>query len=244
VQTVGVVDLLRGTAVHARGGYRHTYVPVAASGGAAIDGDAAALARVYLEQFGLSELYVADLEAILGGAPQADLIRSLVSLGAPVWLDAGVSTVEAARAALDLGVARLVVGLETLPSFERLSRICEAAGDSGVAFSLDLREGIPLAAGDIPSAETPERLAAGAVRAGASAVIVIDVARVGSGRGVDLTLLARVRKAVPGVTLIAGGGIRTIADLERLAAVGCDGALVASALHEGGITAADLAAYV
>jgi phosphoribosylformimino-5-aminoimidazole carboxamide ribotide isomerase len=44
------------------------------------------------------------------------------------------------------------------------------------------------------------------------------------------------------VTLLAGGGVRDVEDLRALAARGCDGALVATALHDGRIGARDIAA--
>ncbi len=43
-----------------------------------------------------------------------------------------------------------------------------------------------------------------------------------------------VRQAIPDVTLLVGGGIRGVDDLRDLAAVGCDGVLVATALHASG----------
>jgi len=39
-----------------------------------------------------------------------------------------------------------------------------------------------------------------------------------------------------------GGGVRGAEDLRSVAASGCDAVLVASALHDGRLTAADLAA--
>jgi phosphoribosylformimino-5-aminoimidazole carboxamide ribotide isomerase len=50
---------------------------------------------------------------------------------------------------------------------------------------------------------------------------------------VDEAMLCDVRAALPGVDLIAGGGVRDQSDLDRLAAAGADGALVATALHRG-----------
>jgi phosphoribosylformimino-5-aminoimidazole carboxamide ribotide isomerase len=64
-------------------------------------------------------------------------------------------------------------------------------------------------------------------------VIVLDLARVGGAGGVDETLMREMRAALPGVDLIAGGGIRHREDLERLAAAGANGALVATAVHRG-----------
>jgi uncharacterized protein related to proFAR isomerase len=42
--------------------------------------------------------------------------------------------------------------------------------------------------------------------------------------------------------LFAGGGVLTRKDLERMEDAGCDGALVASAIHAGRINAEDVAA--
>jgi uncharacterized protein related to proFAR isomerase len=41
--------------------------------------------------------------------------------------------------------------------------------------------------------------------------------------------------------LLAGGGVQGRPDLDRLRDAGCDGALVASAIHAGTVTATDLA---
>jgi uncharacterized protein related to proFAR isomerase len=52
--------------------------------------------------------------------------------------------------------------------------------------------------------------------------------------GPDLGLLASVRDA-SGLPVLAAGGIRTEADLDRLAALGLEGAVVGRALLEGTI---------
>ena len=214
--------------------------------GSSIDpGNVLALARAYTARLGLTEFYAADLDAIMGGVPQEALVTALAAHGAPLWLDAGVASVDGAQRALDAGAARVVVGLETLRSFDTLTRICAALGRDRVAFSLDLRDGEPVVAG-VATAGIPQEpahvLADRAGDAGVGSVIVLDLARVGEGAGLDLALIARVRDAVPGLTLIAGGGIGGLDDLRRLAGAGCDGALVATALHDGRISAADVAA--
>jgi phosphoribosylformimino-5-aminoimidazole carboxamide ribotide isomerase len=243
VRIIGVVDLLAGRAVHARAGQRETYRPVTSVAGTAIEsGDALALARSYVARLGLTELYAADLDAIMGGASQDTLVAALAAVGVPLWLDAGVSSVDRARHALALGAARVVVGLETLPSYAALGEICAAVGGDNVAFSLDLRDGDPVvASGGIPPGEPAHLVAARARDAGAGAVIVIDLARVGTGRGLDLELIARVREAAPEPILLAGGGVRGLDDLTRLADAGCDGALVATALHDGRIGTGEIA---
>jgi phosphoribosylformimino-5-aminoimidazole carboxamide ribotide isomerase len=254
---VGVIDLLGGHAVHARAGLRQAYAPVAA-----VAGDAVRLACRHLET-GVTDLYIADLNAILGRGRQDALIRAVTALGAPVWLDAGITSVDGARECLALGAAHVVVGLETLTSFDALHAIGDEVSGRRVAFSLDMRHGEPVRAfgsfGSFGSFEPfPQSnasnvsnesndsnvaaLARRAADAGVGSIIALDLARVGTGGGVDVQLIARVRAAAPRVTLLAGGGIRGLDDLMRLAEAGCDGALVATALHDGRIGATELAA--
>jgi phosphoribosylformimino-5-aminoimidazole carboxamide ribotide isomerase len=241
VRIIGVIDVLDGVAVHAVRGRREQYEPVRS-----VDGDPLALARAYTA-LGVQEMYVADLDAIRGKGANDAIASGIASACTSLWLDAGVSSVGRARHALSLGAARVVVGLETLSSYAALALICADVGDEHVAFSLDLRDGVPvmLAAGGSHRdrethriiVEAPELMAAHAVEAGATAIIVLDLARVGSDGGLDFDLIARVRAAAPRVTLIAGGGVRGDDDLARLAGIGCDGALVATALQRGTLRA-------
>jgi len=64
-------------------------------------------------------------------------------------------------------------------------------------------------------------------------VILLDVGRVGRGAGVNLEVLASLRRAMPDACLLAGGGVKDDGDLAALADHGCDGVLIATALHRG-----------
>jgi len=241
LRVIPVLDLRGGRAVLARGGQRETYAPVRSrllDGGA--EGDPLALGRAYRDILDCDEWYVADLDALAGDAVQHALLKALVGLGGRLLVDAAVSSPERARQIVAAGVARVVVGLETLPSFDALAAVTRAIGPTRVVFSLDLRDGVPLAHASLTG--TPLEMARGAVTAGAGAIIVLDLARIGGGRGVDLVLVEALRHAFPHVELLAGGGIGTPRDLERLADAGLDGALIASGLHDGRITRGDVAA--
>ena len=242
MRVIGVLDLSGGLAVHAQGGARAHYGPVRTLAGVSVKpGDSRAIARWYLETLGLQEMYIADLDALRGRPPQRPLTKTLSSLGANVWLDAAIATAASARDAVDDGVRRVVVGLETLPSFAVLREICDAVGAGNTAFSLDLRQGEPIVArGALHRGQTVEHLASAAAEAGAGAVIVLDLARVGMRRGVDVDLLRRIRAAVPNTELVVAGGVRGLSDLAAAAAAGCDAALVATALYDGRIVASDI----
>jgi phosphoribosylformimino-5-aminoimidazole carboxamide ribotide isomerase len=255
MRIVGVIDLKDGSAVHARGGRRGEYRPVTVAAGRRVDGDPEALARAYVDDLGLRELYIADLDAIAaegsGGtsvsaedraaahARHAPVIAAVARL-APLWLDAGVSSVASATGALERGAARIVVGLETLDSFASLAAISMRLGPERVVFSADLVDGhllAPRLAGARPPLDV---VAKEAVQAGVGAIVVLDLARVGGGNGPDVAAVRRMRAAVETCRLFAGGGVRDADDLQRLADAGCEGALVATALHEGRIGTVDL----
>jgi phosphoribosylformimino-5-aminoimidazole carboxamide ribotide isomerase len=259
-RVIGVIDLRDGQAVHARGGRRDEYQPIGDAVDLArayihrhglseiyvADLDAIDVGRAYVER-PFQGRGVGDPESGRGPdrlrqgcGESAEALRAkaerpalrTISGIASVWLDVGISSVERAREAIDIGAAHVVVGLETLTSFTALQQICDAVGGQRVAFSLDLRAGEPLGIGH---GETAEALAARAARSGAGAIVVLDLARVGMRTGLDLDLLARVRAAAPDVELVAGGGVRDAQDLARLAEAGCDAALVGTALRDGSL---------
>ena len=206
-------------------GERERYRPV---------GDPLAIARRFRDALGLDELYVADLDAITGGGGSDAVIRALAR-EARVMVDAGVSEPERARALLDLGVHRVVVGTETLADVDALDRLLPEA-----ILSVDLREGRALSPdprlGGLPALDALARLH----RPGLREVIVLDLARVGSGAGPDVGLIGELHAAFPALELLAGGGVRNAEDLRALRDVGAAGALVATALHRGVIGRHDL----
>ena len=66
-------------------------------------------------------------------------------------------------------------------------------------------------------------------------IIVLDLARVGSGQGIDRSLIVEAQASFPGLTLLVGGGVTGPEELNRLQSHGVRGVLVATALHDGTI---------
>jgi phosphoribosylformimino-5-aminoimidazole carboxamide ribotide isomerase len=211
-------------------------------------GDPVALIRAFRERLGAARCYVADLDAIAGRPFQDVILRHLAELegtaAGPLLVDAGVHSPDRALELLSGGATDVVVGLETLHAFAELGAVIDTVGTSRVVFSLDLRLGGPIVHSGIGPAGTfatdPLGLATQAIAAGATCLLVLDLGRVGTGRGLDLGLLEQLRRRFPRVRLLAGGGVAGRRDLERMRDAGCDGALVASALHDGRVTATDV----
>ncbi len=242
MQIIPVIDLLRGHAVHARRGDRSAYQPVESVLLPGKAGDAGALGRAYRIRLGAELCYVADLDAIQGWGPQHKLLRGLADpaagFGPGLLVDAGVATVTAAREVLKHGATMVVVGLETLGNFADLKRIVTAVGGERVLFSLDLMNGLPIRrrTGRMATQEAVGlELGARAAETGVAGIVVLDLAAVGSEAGPhSLGLVAGIKRLI-GVTVYSGGGVRSQADLDVLADLGCDGALVGTALHSGAV---------
>jgi phosphoribosylformimino-5-aminoimidazole carboxamide ribotide isomerase len=242
MEIIPVLDLRSGVAVHARRGERERYQPVESILAPSHPGDPQALAAAFRGSPGVRHCYVADLDAIGGRAPQLGLLAALADpaqgFGRGLLVDAGVCTAAGASALITAGAEAVVVGLETLAGFDDLGAVVSEIGAERTAFSLDLRDGRPVLHPDmrvpLPLPD-PLELAARARDRGIETIIVLDLAAVGSDAGPRHLDLLALLKARLSVRLLAGGGVRSVEDLTRLAAAGADGALVASALHSGAI---------
>ena len=225
-------------------GRREEYRPIQSQ--IATDARPLTVARALAEQFGFDSVYVADLDAIMHGRPDVRAWSEIAGAGLKLWLDAGIGCSDFAWRIVDqIALAeidvQLVVGLESLDSEEDFFSIGEMYGYVPPIFSLDLRDGKPLVKNPAWASLTPLEIALLARSMGAREMIVLDLADVGVGGGTrTLDLCRQITAATETQTLIAGGGVRGIDDLKALADAGCQGALVASALHDGRLTRADI----
>jgi HisA/HisF family protein len=227
MDVIPVIDLMDGEVVHARRGERGCYRPIRSKlvGGSGPLAIAGALMR--LASF--KTLYVADLDAIRGRGGHDRVIAALVAAHPQVefWVDRGETDLEALSERIPTEEGVSVVGSE---SFEDARTLRHALSASSGVLSLDHDADGPLGPAPVhaDAALWPRRL------------IVMTLARVGADEGPDLSRVAEIVALAGDRKVYAAGGVRDAADLRALAEIGAAGALVASALHDGRITAPDL----
>ncbi len=268
MRIIPVMDLMSGQVVRGVAGDRSRYRPVVSV--LAQDAAPRSIAQAFAQRLGAREVYVADLDAIAGHEPDWDAYEQVAAAGLRPLVDAGIGDLIRARQLADWAAAcssaGLVVGLESVRDPGQLPAIHGIVAPHRCAFSLDLRNGKPVAAwvsrqasgcgaatrlttgfatrlsgGIARQSLTARQLAGAAVQVGFRRLIVLDLASVGVNRGpISDSLCGELREAYPEIDLISGGGVRGVADLRHLARCGCDAALVASALHDGRLTAAQI----
>jgi phosphoribosylformimino-5-aminoimidazole carboxamide ribotide isomerase len=205
--------------------------------------DPVAIARALCRECDGKAVYVADLDALEGKGDQREIIRTLRDdLGAEPWVDAGISDAETASRLLEAGAARVIVGTETLTDIDSLRALREALPAAQMLVSVDVGDHGVLSRCSELAGRPPLAAIELLAQEDVTEVILLALLQVGTGAGPDLETVRAVRDAFPDLRLIAGGGVRTAEDLRALAAAGADGVLLATALHRGWITAADIRA--
>lgn len=232
-RVIPVIDVMNGQVVRAVGGRRELYQPLTSK--LTHSTDPRVVADAVLRTAAVNELYVADLDGLRGHRPRLGWIDALSERGVQVMVDSGLRHATDAKPIFDHGAAAVVAATETLQAIEELKRLVDQYGAQRVVLSIDLRNGEVVGSEDVWGSE-PDPLATirKGLDAGVGRVIVLELARVGTGIGPGtLGLCRQVRAAFPDLELIAGGGVRHRDDVDRLAEAGANGVLVASALHDG-----------
>jgi phosphoribosylformimino-5-aminoimidazole carboxamide ribotide isomerase len=240
MNVIPVIDLLNGVVVRGIAGQRDRYRRIHST--LAGSADPSVILNALQNTFGFRQFYVADLDAIqfqhLNRCTIAELARDDVSL----IVDRGVRSATDVSELLELGVDRVVIALETLSGLPMAAELIKEFGAERLVLSLDLKHGNLLTVCDDWQQTTALNVARQLSTAGYQQIIVLDLAAVGTAAGNQTTALCRqLKQELPEVSLSTGGGIRDLNDLQELQRIGVDSALVASALHDGRLSAAEVA---
>lgn len=229
MKIIPVIDLMAGKAVHARCGQRNSYQSLRTH--LCADGDARALARFYASELGSDLIYIADLDAIEGRGLQIDLLKKIATEvpAAALWVDAGV------KDRGDLPPLNAIRGVLPVIGSERLldpilPTQTHAGGQSVLSLDFFDNKFLGPPALQDQSCLWPRQ------------TILMDISRVGSARGPNFQRLARYRRLEASVQWFVAGGVKSAQDLASLREQGAAGVLLATSLHNGHITCADVAA--
>ena len=201
------------------------------------------------EARGAQWLHVVDLDGAFDGAAKSrEIVRRICTeLSIPVQLGGGIRDMETARAYLDAGVTRLIIGTLALEQPELFAEMCRTfPGRIGV--SLDAEGGKLKTRGWVADTGlTVDGALPRLLEDGAAFIIYTDIERDGMQCGVNVAALEHISR-LSTVPVIAAGGVATLADVQKLypltRSTSLAGAVSGRALYEGTLNLEEANAWI
>lgn len=225
------IDLYEGQAVRLyQGDYRQmtVYSP-----------DPAALAQKFAAT-GATHIHLVDLEGARDGTtPNLELIRRIAAeTGLFVEVGGGIRNIDIARAYLENGVSRVILGTAAVTDPDFLQNALDTWGER-VAVGADLRDGqVAIRGWQQTSDEGAQSFFDRMQGLGVSTMICTDISRDGAMRGANLELYRSLAKR-QGLQIVASGGVSSLDDIKALRDLDLYGAILGKAYYTGAVDLAD-----
>lgn len=202
---------------------------------------------IEFQRLGARLIHVVDLDGAFEGRPvNIDLIKMIrKSLSIPIEVGGGIRDSHAVRTYLDAGVERIILGTAVLEGDPK--SIVEHYGRYIVA-GVDAKDSRVATRGwkNVSSVHAVD-LIKELKKIGINEIIYTDISTDGMLGGPNVRAMENILSEVPGVSLVASGGVSSIGDIQRLAALtdrGLTGCIVGKAIYDGRVNAAEaLALY-
>lgn len=185
---------------------------------------------------GAPRLHVVDLDGAREGRPvNAEAVRAIArAVACPVQTGGGLRDLEALRAALAAGVARVVLGTAAVKDPALLEYAVATFGEQLVV-SVDARDGhVRVEGWTEGSAVEAGAFVAELVARGVRRIVYTDISRDGVADGPNVEAYAAL-VARGDVAVIAAGGVSRLDDVRALARAGVEAAIVGRALYTGDV---------
>ena len=201
------------------------------------------VARMYAGM-NVEDLHIVDLDgARTGSQHNARVVRGLCADTAlSVQLGGGIRRQEHVRQWLDNGVDRCVIGSVAVTEPDSVATWFDDFGAESIVLALDVTIDAagPMLAPMRSIRPPPPKYAAN----GARHLLCTDIGRDGAMSGPNFDLYGEILQRYPDICLQASGGVRDIADLERLRALGVPAAITGKALLDGKISTAEVNSFL
>ena len=193
------------------------------------------------ERSGAPRIHVVDLEGSRSGIPtNFEAIRAIVGAASvPVQVGGGIRNAETARALLEAGVERVVLGTAAVEDPELVKEICRRWGAQRVVIAVDARQGRVAIRGwteatSVDATELVKEMAA----LGPRRFLYTDISRDGTMTAPNFDATSALVKNT-GMSIIASGGVSRLDDIRMVVQTGAEAVIVGRALYEGSVDLAE-----
>ena len=193
---------------------------------------------------GFRFLHVVDLQ----GAKEKkvinwDSITSILAVpGIQVEIGGGIRRTEDILRLIDIGAVRVVIGSVAAKSQELVEYWIQQFSADRIVVGMDVKNSSVAISGWLEDSRLePMSFVLDLARRGVKIFICTDISRDGMLDGVNIEFFHNLKSAFPQISIIASGGISTVADIQLLKHAELAGVIVGKALYEGRLPIKELA---
>lgn len=187
-------------------------------------------------QAGAACLHLVDLEgAKTGETPNLDAIRRIRE-AVPLFIEVGggVRSMEVVKRYLDAGIDRVILGTAAVTDPAFLRRAVETWAEK-IAVGVDIRDGKVAIRGWTEKSELDAFAFCRELESlGVKTVICTDISKDGAMQGTNRALYKALSEQF-GLSIVASGGVSSLADIRALRALDLYGAIIGKAYYTGAI---------
>ncbi|SIO18331.1 1-(5-phosphoribosyl)-5-[(5-phosphoribosylamino)methylideneamino]imidazole-4-carboxamide isomerase [Algoriphagus halophilus] len=199
------------------------------------------------EGVGIRRLHLVDLDGAKAKKIINGEVLKRISSGTSLQVDfgGGIQADEEIEKAFTLGAKQVTGGSIAVKNSELFNTWISKFGSEKIILGADAKNR-KIAVGGWEETTTVDLIPfiKDYVSKGISYVICTDVAKDGLLQGPSSELYQEILQEIPGVKLIASGGVSSVKDLEDLEKIGVYGTIVGKAYYEGRVSLEELAAFV
>ena len=185
---------------------------------------------------GATHIHLVDLEgAKAGTTPNFDLVKAIKEeTGLFCEIGGGIRDMDTIKKYVDAGIDRVILGTAAVTSPGFVQEAVKAYGDK-IAVGIDIKDGFVAIKGWTETSEENAMDFTAKMQAmGVKTMICTDISRDGAMRGANHELYKELARRFD-MNIIASGGVSSMEDVEKLAALNIHGAIVGKAYYTGAI---------
>ena len=190
---------------------------------------------------GAIRIHVVDLDGSRTGTPTnlGTIENMAAAVSIPLQVGGGIRSRDTARRLLEAGVGRIVVGTAAVEDAEMAEGLCRDWGQDSLVVAVDARDGKVAIRGWLEETSVDAvDLVLKVSKLGPRRFLYTDISRDGTMTSPNFEGVASMVTET-GQTILASGGVSSLADIRRLAGTGAEGAVVGSALYQGSLDLAE-----
>ncbi len=237
-EIIPVIDILNSKAVHAVKGERSKYKPLKSY--LFNSNYPKEIIKILKIKVNFPKFYIADLDAIMNKRPNIELITEIsMDLKIKILLDSGIENRGDLKKYINLGIHKLIFGLETILDYNTITAGLQILGKNRIIVSIDMYNGKIISKNEEIKNRGIIKVIQKIEDLGVREIILLDLFRIGQKLGGIPKLYDNIKREFHG-KIYVGGGIKDINDIKLYIRREFSGVLIGTALYDGTININEL----